>query len=230
MPTNSNLKKTKVPSTQQFLPIKEIKEGIAVMRDGSIRAVVMVSSVNFALKNQEEKDAIIMSYQSFLNSLGFPVQIIIRSRRLFLDSYLNNLKRILGEQTNELLRLQTAQYIDFINELLEYANIMEKRFFVVVAHYPMVMEKDNPIKKLFGPDTDKERAGFKEQKTELMSKVEQVISGLSSVGMRCAVLNTEELIELYYAVYNPDSSGTEKLSDAENLEAPVIKGGGRSRC
>jgi hypothetical protein len=154
---NNNMKKTKAPSTQQFLPIKEIKEGVAVMRDGSIRAVIMVSSVNFALKNEEEKDAIIMSYQGFLNSLNFPVQIVIRSRRLFLDNYLNNLKQILDKQTNELLRLQTAQYVDFINELLEYANIMEKRFFVVVSHYPVVIEKNGVLKKVF-------RIGFKQRK------------------------------------------------------------------
>jgi len=114
MPAEKSAKKAKVPSTQAFVPIKEIKEGVVVMRDGSLRVALLLSSVNFALKSEEEKNSIIGSYQSFLNSLGYPIQIYIKSRKLHLDGYLNSLDKQLATQTNELLRLQTSQYKDFI--------------------------------------------------------------------------------------------------------------------
>lgn len=220
MPKDKN-EKQKMPSTQQFLPIKEIKEGIVIMKDGSMRAVLMVSSMNFALKGDDEKNAIIASYQAFLNSLSFPIQIYIKSRRLYLDNYLNKLNQTLATQTNELLRQQTSQYVEFIGELLQYANIMEKRFFVIVPYYPSGVEEVSFIKGLFGGKPTAQ-SNFELEKTELMQRVNEVISGLTSVGVRVAALNTEEIIELYYAVYNPDTAGNEKITDAENLESPII--------
>jgi len=219
-------KKPKVPSTQAFVPIKEIKEGVVVMRDGSLRVALLLSSINFALKSEEEKNSIIGSYQSFLNSLGYPIQIYIKSRKLHLDGYLNSLDKQLASQTNELLRLQTSQYKDFIGELLEYASIMEKRFFVIVPFYPsgIGMEKEGIVKSLFSnkPSVD---TTFETQKTELMTRVDQVITGLTGIGVRVVALNTEELIELYYTVYNPDTSGEEKLSNIGDMEAPIVTTG-----
>lgn len=217
-------KKPKGPSTQQFVPIKEIKDGVVVMKDGSLRSVVLVSSINFALKNDEEKDAIIFSYQSFLNSLNYPVQIMIKSRRLYLDNYLQSLAKIVENQTNELLRLQTAEYISYIEELLEYSNIMEKRFFVVVPYYPSGVEKVGLLKKLI-PSTPTDNGDFDSSKMELNQRVDNIISGLSSVGLRCVSLDTEELIELYYTFYNPDTSGNEKIQDTNNLESSIITKG-----
>jgi hypothetical protein len=225
---NKSIKKNKAPSTQSFIPIKEIKEGVVVMRDGSLRVVLMLSSINFALKSEEEKNSIIGSYQSFLNSLPFAIQIYIKSRKLHLDGYLNSLDKQLATQTNELLRLQTSQYKDFIGELLEYASIMEKRFFVIVPFYPsgIGMEKDSIIKGLFSgkPQVD---TTFETQKTELMARVDQVITGLTGIGVRVVALNTEELIELYYTVYNPDTSGEEKITNVEDMEASIVTAGAR---
>jgi hypothetical protein len=217
-------KKTKAPSTQQFLPIKEIKEGTVVLKDGSMRAAIMVSSMNFGLKNQEEKDAIINSYQDFLNSLDFPIQIMIRSRQLYLGTYLSSLEEMYNKQTNELLRLQTAEYISFVQELLEYANVMEKRFFIIVPYYPISIEKVGFLTKLMGTQQNV-NTSFETNKMELTQRVQHVISGLSSVGLRCVSLNTEDLIELYYTAYNPDTSGEEKLKDADNLESEIISKG-----
>jgi hypothetical protein len=221
MPTDRPEKKAKGPSTQQFIPIKEIKEGVVVMRDGSLRVVLMLSSINFALKSDEEKNAIISSYQSFLNSLPFPVQIHVKSRKLHLDGYLAILDQQLAKQTNELLRLQTSQYKDFIGELLEYASIMEKRFFVIVPFYPSGIKKEGLVKGLFS-GTSPIDTSFETQKTELMARVDQVITGLTGIGVRCAALNTEELIELYYTVYNPDTSGEEKIKNVDEMESPIV--------
>lgn len=219
-------KKTKAPSTQSFIPIKEIKEGVVVMRDGSLRVVLMLSSINFALKSDEEKNAIIGSYQSFLNSLPFPIQIYIKSRKLHLDGYLASLDKQLASQTNELLRLQTSQYKDFIGELLQYASIMEKRFFVIVPFYPsgVGIEKEGILKNLFSgkPQVD---TTFETQKTELMARVDQIITGLTGIGVRVVALNTEELIELYYTVYNPDTSGEEKIANIGDMEASIVTTG-----
>lgn len=221
--------KAKEASTQQYLPIKEIRDGVVVMKDGSMRTVIMVSSINFALKNEDEKNAIISSYQSFLNSLNFPIQIMVRSRKLHLDKYLGDVNTALQKQTNELLKLQTTQYIEFINELLQYANIMEKRFFIVVPYYPSGVEKVGFVKKFLSSEP-KEHSSFEMNKMELTDRTDRVISGLGSVGMRCVVLNTEDLIELYYTVYNPDTAGEEKLRDSGLLEAPVISGGGQKNA
>ncbi len=221
MPTEKSAKKAKAPSTQQFIPIKEIKEGVVVMRDGSLRVVLMLSSINFALKSEEEKNSIIGSYQSFLNSLPFPIQIYIKSRQLHLDGYLNALDSQLAKQTNELLRLQTSQYKDFIGELLQYASIMEKRFFVIVPFYPTGIKKEGLVKGLFSGYSPVDTT-FETQKTELMARVDQVITGLTGIGVRCAALNTEELIELYYTVYNPDTSGEQKIQSIADMESPIV--------
>jgi hypothetical protein len=215
-------KKHKAASTQRYLPIKEIKEGAVVVENGSLRAVVIISSVNFALKSEPEKDAMIMSFQSFLNSLDYPIQIVTRSRHLFLDDYLENLQKILEKEDNELLRVQIVQYIQFVTELLQSANVMEKRFFIVVPYYPLGIEKVNIFKKLFSTPPKPGQSNFETLKMELMGRVDQIIAGLSAVGLRCVVLNTEELLELYYAVYNPDTASSQKLTNVESLESPII--------
>lgn len=137
-------------STQAYLPISEIKEGVVVMRDQSLRSVLIVSSVNFALKSEQEKDAIIASYQSFLNSLNFPVQIVASSKKLHLTNYINSLKTLGQNQTNPLLKIQTEEYSRFIEQLLEVSNIMEKRFYVVVPYFPAGVNVEGGIKDLIG--------------------------------------------------------------------------------
>ena len=208
-------------STQQFLPMKEIKEGVVVMKDNSLRVVVFVSSMNFALKSDEEKDSMIYAYQGFLNSLRRPVQIVTRSRQLQLDDYLEKLTQIKEREDNLLIKAQIDEYVRFVDELLQSANIMEKRFFVVIPYYSVNMEKVNPAKAIF-KKKEEGPTDFESQKMQLMDRVNQILSGLTSICLRCVVLNTEELIELYYDVYNPDISTSQKLSNIDNLSAPII--------
>ncbi len=222
-------RKTKAPSTQQFVPIKEIRDNVVIMRDGSLRSLIMISSINFALKGDDEKNAIIASYQGFLNSLGFPVQVYIKSRKLHLDKYLQDLAGRADRQNNALLKLQTEQYKEFIEELIDYASIMEKRFFLIVPFFPSGIGPGakKSISNLFGPD--KEGAANKDfeiQKMELSERVERVVSGLSGIGVRCATLNTAELIELFYTIYNPETSGNEALASAEDLSSSIITSAG----
>lgn len=211
-----------IASTQKFLMVEEIKEGIVRLKNTSLRSVVLVSSANFALKSEDERNAIIMSFQNFLNSLTYPIQIVARSRKLQLEEYLDFLKKTAENQTNALLKTQTLQYIQFVAGLVQEANIMEKRFFVIVPYYPVGVEQVGLVKKFLNRSKSNVATDFETQKMELMQRVQQVVGGLSSIGLRCAVLNTEELIELYYTVYNPDTAGSEKLSQGEELEAPVI--------
>lgn len=215
-----NNSKIKV-STQQFLPIKEIKEGVVYLKNGSMRVIILVSSVNFSLKSDQEKDATIFAYQSFLNSLRHPIQIVTRSRRLHLDDYLEDIDRMRGREENLLIKAQMAEYSQFISELLQSANVMEKRFFVVIPFYGATAQQTSAIKSLLGGKQDGP-TDAESQKVELMERVEQVLSGLASLGLRCVVLNTEELIELFYDVYNPDTSSSQKLSDIESLDSPVV--------
>ena len=129
-------KKTKA-TTQKYLDIAEIKEDVVVMKDGTLRAVLLVSSINFSLKSEDEQNAIIASYISFLNFLEFPLQIVIQSRKLDIDGYLDRLKKIEKEQTNELLHMQTAEYRQYVSELVEIGDIMTKRFYMVVPYNPI---------------------------------------------------------------------------------------------
>jgi type IV secretory pathway VirB4 component len=208
-------------STQAYLPISEIKEGVVVMKDHSLRSVIIVSSVNFALKSENEKNAILSSYQSFLNSLSFPIQILATSRKIDLSNYLNTVKEAEKTQDNPLLRVQTDEYISFLKELLEYSNIMEKRFFVVLPFYPSgineITSLPNPLAKKAAPTVP-----FEDQKKEIAQRVEVIITGLTSVGLRCAALGTEDLLELYYTLYNPDTAKGEKIKGAQDIDIPMV--------
>lgn len=212
-------------STQAYLPISEIKEGVVVIRDQSLRAVLIVSSVNFALKSEQEKDAIIASYQSFLNSLNFPVQIVASSKKLHLTHYINSLKTLSQSQTNPLLKIQTEEYSRFIEQLLEVSNIMEKRFYAVVPYFPAGVNVEGGIKDLMGKKQAVPAGSFEENKKKLLSRVDRIVEGLSSVGLRCSALDTKDLLELYYTSYNPDTAENQKLVDIEAIENPVIEGG-----
>ena len=211
-------------STQRFLDIAEIKEDIVVLRDGSLRAVLLVSSVNFALKSEDEQNAIISGYISFLNSLTFPLQIVVQSRRLNLDTYLNNLEQKRKEQTNELLKVQMSDYMGFVRELIQIGEIMTKRFYVVVPFDFISYKKRqgffSAVKRVVAPagiiKLDHKR--FIEYKDLLDKRVGYVAAGLGSTGLRAARLNTQNLIELYYESYNPPMATSEPLPEMEKLQ------------
>lgn len=195
-------------STQQFLDIEQIKDGVVMMKNGSLRSVLMVSSINFELKSLEEQDAIIAYYQDFLNSLDFPIQIFISSRKVNLKNYIEGLREVAQRQTNELLRLQTDDYISYISNLVTVTDIVNKTFYIVIPFSPVENQKSgiiNKIFELFAPSkaATENKINFEVYKDQLWQRVEHVQYGLNGAGIRMIPLNTQELIELYYSLYNP---------------------------
>lgn len=222
--TNRGKEDKKAP-TQAYLPISEIKGDVVILKDGSLRSVILVSSVNFALKSEEEKDAIIFSFQSFLNSLSFPIQIVATSRKLDLSNYLNSVRSLAQKQDNPLLKIQTEEYSNFIETLLEKADIMEKRFYVVVPYFPFGFDLGGTAKDITKKKKAVATGNFEENKKKLIDRVSLVIQGLAGVGLRCAVLKTKDLLELYYTSYNPDTAQNQRLVDIDGVGQQVVAGG-----
>lgn len=219
--------KQQAASTQAYLPIREVKDGVVVLKDGSLRAVLMTSAVNFALKSAGEQDAMIYAYQRFLNSLNFPVQILIQSRRLDLDFYLEKLAKRAEVQDIELVKLQILEYTEFIKRLISVTNIMDKRFFVVVPFFPDATEQVKGFAKWLSfsppkPDPKKLENDFQKNKVQLMQRVEAIASGLGGIGLRAATLNSEELVELFYSIYNPSTATKQRLVNVDELTAASI--------
>lgn len=210
-------------STQSYMPLAEVRDDCVIMKDGTLRAVLLVSSVNFALKSEDEQNAIVSSYVSFLNSLESPLQIVIQSRQLDLDNYLETIKEAEQQQTNDLLRLQTAEYRRYISELVELGSIMTKRFYVVVPYDPKTNKRRgfwSRIKDVLSPTAllilnQKE---FESRRRDLFIHVDNILSGLASMSLRATVLDTQSLIELYYTSYNPVTSRHQALVDINKLQ------------
>ncbi len=215
--------KKKLAPTQANLPIAEIKDNTVILKDGTLRAVLLVSSINFALKSDDEQNAIIASYVGFLNSIDFPLQIVVQSRRLQIQPYLDMMEKREKELTNELLRVQIADYRAFVSELVEIGQIMTKRFYVVIPYDPLSNKKKNfwtRFKEVLKPTLAVRLKGerFAERKQDLDLRVRHVENGLSSMGLAVAELDTQALIELYYATYNPDIAFSEQLQPIDKLQ------------
>ncbi len=216
-----NKNKAAVKSTQSFLRISEIKNDVVVLDDGTLRAILSVSSTNFDLKSQEEQNAIIYNFQRFVNSLEFSIQILMQSRKMEIGSYLEKLKNIAEKQTNELLRVQTLEYIEFINRLIENASIMNKNFYVIVPLDESIFPPAGGFfSKIFGggkAKAVKQRIeNFEKLKEKLENRVTAASANLSSIGLQSVQLKTEGLIQLYYNSYNFESApvvDTGKLKD-----------------
>jgi len=212
----------KAKATQEFVPIKEVRDGVIVLKDGGLRSVLMASSINLSLKSVDEQEAIIMQFQNFLNSLDFSTQIIVQSRRLDIRPYLLQLENRLKEQLEPLIKVQTKEYMDFIKGFTEQVNIMTKNFFVVIPYTSPALKTGNPISSItssFGKGKNKEEIKkeesleFEEKRTQLEQRISVVIQGLSRIGVRATELGTEEVIELFYKTFNPgDISQGIKLS------------------
>jgi hypothetical protein len=208
------------------LRLSEIKNDTLVMDDGTLRAILAVSSTNFDLKSQDEQNSIIFNFQRFLNSLDFPVQILMQSRKMEIGNYLEKLKRIAEKQTNELLRVQTLEYVEFINRLIENASIMNKNFYVIVP----LGESITPaaagfLSSFFGNGKAKETKerieNFEKAAEKLAIRVSAVMSNLSGVGIKSQRLKTEEIIQLFYNSYNFESGpiiDPSKLNDMQIVE------------
>jgi hypothetical protein len=213
-------KKNPKQSSQLYLKVAEIRDDTAILKNGGLRSVLKSSSINLNLKSEEEQNAVIYSYQNFLNSLEFPVQIVIRSKKLDLDTYIEKLKKTGVKQTNPLLQKQTFEYIEYISRLVEYADIMEKEFYVIIPQDPFGKEKKSLIRSflenIFPKDSvakiKKRHKDFAELKKRLAGRVNTVRAGLESCNLRVQELNTQELIELFYETYNPQTSRTQKFA------------------
>jgi hypothetical protein len=219
-------KQSSIKSTQSYLKISEIREDTLIMTDGTLRAVVAVSSTNYDLKSESEQEGLIAGYQRFLNSLDFPIQILMQSRKVDITSYVEKLKGLMEKQSNELLRVQTSEYIEFINRLVENSNVMNKTFYCIVPYSISIYSKTPGVfGKLFGgsgtAEINKRMESFNKNKTELDRRVISVISTLGSTGLRSLRLTTEEIIELLYNSYNFESGPTidpTKLGDVKIVE------------
>jgi hypothetical protein len=221
-------KQSGIKASQDLIPIEEIRDGVVILKDGGLRAILMASSLNFALKSPDEQDGIILQYQNFLNSLDFSIQFFIESRRLNVEPYLATLRERKKAETNELLRIQITEYITFVKDFVESGNIVSKSFYIVIPFSPVSLLKAKGAlanmfgslmgkKKSDGPLIDEEK--FAEYRTQLWQRVETVSGGLVRTGVRAVPLDTEELIELYYGLYRPEESDKGK--------APKIEGVGK---
>ena len=196
--------------TQDFIPIKEVRDGIVILKDGSMRAVLLASSINFALKSQEEQKSVLYQFQNFLNSINFSIQIFVQSRRLDITPYINLLEDRIKFQATELMKVQTEEYMGFIRNLTESVNIMTKSFFVVIPYSSTIVNKKAGfLSGLFGGKKSKKQESvdetlqFEEYKSQLQQRVEAVEQGLVRCGVRIAQLGTEENIEFFYKLFNP---------------------------
>ncbi len=199
-------------ATQEFVPIKEVRDGIALLKDGSMRAVLLCSSMNFSLKGSDEKSAILMQFQDFLNSLDFSIEILVQSRKLDIRPYIALLEERERKQENNLMKIQVREYIGFIKSFTESANIMTKHFFIVVPYSPALMNPTS-AKGVFASlgigKKDSSAASvaadknFEESRSQLEERVSVVEQGLTRSGIRVARLGTEETIELFYKAFNP---------------------------
>jgi hypothetical protein len=224
-------------STQNTLQIAEIRDGIVIMSDGSFRSVVMVKSINFDLMSGQEQESVEYAYQGFLNSLYFPVQIFIRSQKVDLQPYIAKLDKIRTEHDNMLLALLMDDYIDYIDQLAQQTNIMDKKFYLVIPYFPTATVQKaltqsttfiNGLTSLFRPKEDHvviNEDDLEKAKNELRNRVQAVLSGLLQCGIQGLPLDTQELIELYYDTYNPDTATRQQLKNFGDLSADVITKG-----
>lgn len=233
-PTNPN-------STQNSLLVSEVRDGIVIMNDGTFRAVVMCKSINFDLMSPQEREAVEYSYQGFLNSLYFPIQIFVRSQRVDIRPYLERLGKIRKEQDNMLLGLLMDDYLAFLADIAQQTNIMDKRFYVVIAYPDADQSLRNSFKQstnffsgiteLLSGSGDKngqvviDESRLENAKTELKNRVQAVMQGLMQAGVQSLPLDTQELIELFYNAYNPDTATHQQLKDFGELSAAVVTKG-----
>lgn len=214
----------KIGSTQDFIRFAKIHNGIVITKTGELRAILMATAVNFPLKSEQEQNATIFAYQNFLNSLSFPIQILLQSRRLDLSRYLSKLQETANTQQNELLRAQTMDYIHFVSNLVNIANIMDKKFYIIVPFLPPVKVSTGGLfggkKNIIRQMTPQE---FQLYEEELKQQVQVVQNGLGSIGIRSAQLNTQQIVELFYGVYNPEEAAKQKLIDFNELNSPLVQ-------
>lgn len=225
----------KATSTQNSLIFSELRDSMVVMNDGSFRAIVACKSINFDLMSSRERDGVELSYQDFLNALYFPIQIFIRSQRVDIGPYLDKLDALRRDQDNMLLGVLMDDYINFIDVLSQEANIMDKSFFVVIPYFPtgdvtnLVQQSKGIFSILFGSKKENvtkiDTQTYAKAKEEIKNRVDSVIGGLMRVGVYSMQLNTKQLGELYYNIYNPDTAVREPLDDFRDVASLYVRKG-----
>ncbi len=227
----------KANSTQNSLLMSELRDSMIIMGDGSFRAVVACKSINFDLMSSREREAVEFSYQNFLNALTFPIQIFIRSQRVDIGPYLDRLEEIRQAQDNMLLSVLMDDYIQFVDVLSQEANIMDKSFFVIIPYAAtgdlnnVVEQSKGFFSQIFGGSkannavTKIDKVAYEKAKDEIRNRVDAVLSGLSQVGVSAVQLNTKQLGELYYNMYNPDTAVREPLGDFRNVTSMYVRKG-----
>lgn len=196
-------------ATQEFVPIKETRDGILILKDDSLRAIVLANSINLSLRSEDEQRATILQFQNFINTLDFTTQISIQSRKLDIRPYLVLLEDRMKVQNEPLLKLQTREYIEFIRNFTESVSIMTKSFFVVVPYTHISLKSDNTIFQNLFSRKSKEEArladelDFEEKRSQLEERVSVVQQGLARCGIKSVQLGTEEVVEVFYKVFNP---------------------------
>jgi len=223
-------------STQSTLQLSEVRDNMVIMIDGSMRAVVACKSINFDLMSDREREGVEYSYQNFLNSLNFPVQILIRSQRVDISTYLDKLALLRRSQDNMLLGVLMDDYMNYIDILSQEANIMEKTFYIVVPYFPkgdaanFVEQGKGFFGKLFAKPTNTvtkiDTATYSKAKDEIKNRVDNVIAGMFQIGVQSVQLDTKSLGELYYNFYNPDTAVRQPLGDFENTTGIYTTKGG----
>lgn len=202
---------TNAKAAQEFVPIKEIRDGVMVLKDGSLRMVLIASSLNVALKSEGEQNALIFQFQNFLNSLDFSLQMFVQSRKLDIRPYITLLEGRMHEQFDDLLKIQTKEYIQFIKNLTETTNVMTKNFFIIIPYTPPLVKSRGATLSVPGfgkkAGTEEKRKedieNFEENRTQLEQRASVVVQGLSRLGIRVVELGSEEVIELFYKIFNP---------------------------
>ncbi|HEY4524314.1 MAG TPA: hypothetical protein VJL36_00950 [Candidatus Paceibacterota bacterium] len=206
----------KARATQDFVPVDQIRDGVVILKSGGLRLVLIASSLNFALKSEDEQNALFLQYQNFLNSLEFHIQIFVESRKLDIRPYLGVLEELEKNQLNELIKIQTHEYIDFIKTFTENTDIMSKNFFVVIPYEtPVLEQKGSLLAKIFpfrqaaiGED---EQRKFEEYRSQLEQRASVVAQGLARLGIRVVQLGTEELVELFFKIFNPGEAAAPQI-------------------
>jgi len=220
----SKVKKTSsnpAAATQSHLRVAEIQANTVILKNGAVRAVLEVNSINFSLKSEPEQESIIAGYQSFLNTLEFPVQILIQSKKIDLDHYIEDIRKKGESHQNPLLKRQTLEYAEYIHRLLEYVDIMDKKFYVIVPYESLITQKSNMFTKFLErlkqqegrADFLKRKKNFEKLTQNLESRVATVMSGLENCGLKVERLDTKQLIKMYYGSYNPVLSRQQKLTN-----------------
>lgn len=222
MAKNTMAKPKPGPATQRYLDIAEIRDDMVIMKDGTVRGVFLVSSINFALKSHDEQQAIIQAYMGFLNGIECPLQIVVQSRKMNIDVYIAEMRAQLKTQTNELLKAQIQEYVAFIQQLVELGEIMTKRFYLVVPYDPITNKRRGFFTRMgevLSPARlfKLKKSQYEERRQELQQRMSLIAGSLASMSLAVAPLDTQGLIELYYSVYNPEVAEVQKLADVNKL-------------